>query len=91
MSAGRAGARWPSLALAGLAGMGGASAEPGGRFYVLTPVPATGVAAPSTQGNGLIVSVGPVTLPSYLIARRSSHGEREARSTSPSWTGGRRS
>ena len=81
MSAGRARrAVALSLALAGLAGMGGClqrSSE--ARFYVLTPVAATGVAAASTQGSGPIVSVGPVTLPSYLnrpqIVTRRAGGE----------------
>jgi uncharacterized lipoprotein YmbA len=53
--------------------------SPEARFYVLTPVPATGVAAPSAPGSGLIVSVGPVTLPSYLnrpqIVTRRAGGE----------------
>ena len=81
MSAGRARrAVAVSLALAGLAGMGGCvGRSSAARFYVLTPVAATGVAAASTQGSGLIVSVGPVTLPSYLnrpqIVTRLAGGE----------------
>ena len=68
------------LVLASVTGPGGCfGRSPDSRFYVLTPVPPPGAAAAGAGNRELAVSVGPVTLPSYLdrpqIVTRRAGGE----------------